>query len=312
VTDESDACSFEIQAIFTDVTVDGPCEGSHVITRTWSLDDDCGNAASAQVQTITVSDNTPPLAVCQNITIEFDAYGHASISAEDVDNGSTDNCSEVTLSLSQTEFDCTDFGNDTLTLTVTDECGNSSTCTAIVTVIVPLEWRCHNDQKVIFCHVPPNYPAQNIQEVCVSMDAVTICDHLGHGDHFGPCDGTEEGFKQTVTDSDYADNNVQSENKSNDQLHVTHPVNGANNNINVQPNPFTTQAAIHFNMTKKDNVVLKVFNSMGEIESVLYTGTLDAGQHTFSFDGTGKSEGLYYISLAIGSKIETMRILLAR
>jgi hypothetical protein len=60
VTNEADNCSTGINATFNDVTIDGPCEGSHVITRTWSLVDNCGNAALDQIQTITVSDNTAP------------------------------------------------------------------------------------------------------------------------------------------------------------------------------------------------------------------------------------------------------------
>src|SRR6185295_12132426 len=60
VTNEADNCSTGLQATFTDVTVAGPCQGSHVITRTWHLVDNCGNAAADQVQTITVSDNTAP------------------------------------------------------------------------------------------------------------------------------------------------------------------------------------------------------------------------------------------------------------
>ncbi len=57
VTNESDNCMASPNATFTDVTVDGPCECSHLITRTWSLIDACGNAAANQVQTITVYSN---------------------------------------------------------------------------------------------------------------------------------------------------------------------------------------------------------------------------------------------------------------
>src|SRR5207248_5291337 len=45
---------------FSDVTTAATFNGSHVITRTWSLVDNCGNAAADQVQTITVSDTARP------------------------------------------------------------------------------------------------------------------------------------------------------------------------------------------------------------------------------------------------------------
>ncbi len=60
VTDEADNCSTAINATYSDSVADGDCEGNYVITRTWSLIDDCGNAAANQTQTITVSDNTAP------------------------------------------------------------------------------------------------------------------------------------------------------------------------------------------------------------------------------------------------------------
>jgi len=52
-----------------------------------------------------------------------------------LDNGSFDNCSTVTFSTSQVLFDCSHLGDNTVTLTVTDGNGNSSTCDAIVTVM---------------------------------------------------------------------------------------------------------------------------------------------------------------------------------
>ena len=51
-----------------------------------------------------------------------------------IDGGSTDNCG-VTLTLSQTAFTCANIGGNSVTLTGTDASGNTSTCTATVTVI---------------------------------------------------------------------------------------------------------------------------------------------------------------------------------
>src|SRR5204863_440833 len=60
VTNEADNCSTGLNATFSDATTAGTCQGSVVITRTWSRSEDCGNAAANQTQTITVLDNTPP------------------------------------------------------------------------------------------------------------------------------------------------------------------------------------------------------------------------------------------------------------
>ena len=65
VDDESDNCSTDLTAKFADVIEPGSCAGEVVITRTWTLTDDCGNVAE-QDQIITVEDNTAPTPVCLN------------------------------------------------------------------------------------------------------------------------------------------------------------------------------------------------------------------------------------------------------
>lgn len=92
-----------------------------------------GNVSTCSF-TITVTDNEAPVAVCQNITIQLDASGNASITAADVDGGSTDQCGVASISIDMDTFDCSNVGDNNVTLTVTDVNGNTSTCIAIVTV----------------------------------------------------------------------------------------------------------------------------------------------------------------------------------
>jgi|GEM_PF-2251314 len=102
-------------------------------TVTLTVTDVNGNSSTATA-TVTVVDNIAPTAVAQNVTIYLNASGTASTTAEAVNNGSSDNCAVATLALSKTSFDCSNVGANTVTLTVTDVNGNSSTATAIVTV----------------------------------------------------------------------------------------------------------------------------------------------------------------------------------
>ncbi|MFT5970916.1 MAG: hypothetical protein ACI8ZO_001433, partial [Flavobacteriales bacterium] len=88
---------------------------------------------STETATITVEDNISRIATAKDITIELDVNGLASIVVSDINNGSNDACN-VTLAISQSDFDCTHVGANTVTLTVTDENGNSTSSDAIVTV----------------------------------------------------------------------------------------------------------------------------------------------------------------------------------
>jgi len=83
---------------------------------------------------VLVNDSENPVAICKDISIQLDPVtGLITIVPSDIDNGSSDNCS-VILNASQTDFDCTDIGNNTITLTVTDATGNTSTCDANITI----------------------------------------------------------------------------------------------------------------------------------------------------------------------------------
>ncbi|HEX7845058.1 MAG TPA: T9SS type A sorting domain-containing protein [Chitinophagaceae bacterium] len=103
-------------------------------TVTFKVQDASGNS-STTTAIVTVEDKVAPEAKCKDVTIYLDATGKAGITAADIDNGSTDACGIKSLSLSKTDYDCSNKGANTITLTATDNNGNTSTCTATVTVI---------------------------------------------------------------------------------------------------------------------------------------------------------------------------------
>ncbi|MEZ5001690.1 MAG: HYR domain-containing protein [Chitinophagales bacterium] len=105
--------------------------GTNVIT--WTATDAAGNTDNC-TQTVTILDGANPNALCQNVTVQLDASGNGSTTAAAVNNGSNDNCGIQSITLSQTAFDCDQVGGNAVTLTVTDNSGNVSTCTATVTV----------------------------------------------------------------------------------------------------------------------------------------------------------------------------------
>ncbi len=105
--------------------------GANTVTLT--VADAAGNTDNCNA-TVTVTDTTSPTAVCQNITVYLDGAGNATITAADVDGGSTDNCGTPTLSIDVSSFTCADLGANNVTLTATDGNSNTSNCVAVVTV----------------------------------------------------------------------------------------------------------------------------------------------------------------------------------
>ena len=93
---------------------------------------------SLDTSLFSAEDDTNPIAVCQNYSIELDFNGTKQISALNVNDGSYDpDGNIVDYSLDQASFTCDDLGVNVVTLTVEDNDGNTATCTANVTVSFP-------------------------------------------------------------------------------------------------------------------------------------------------------------------------------
>ena len=81
-------------------------------------------------------DNVAPIARCRNITRTLGVNGTVSISTSNINNNSTDADSGIaSFFISQNTFDCSNIGDNTVTLTVRDQNGNAANCQAIVTIV---------------------------------------------------------------------------------------------------------------------------------------------------------------------------------
>ena len=99
------------------------------------VEDVSGNIDSTTVL-MTIEDNVAPTVVTTNFTVGLDSFGFASILADSIDDGSSDNCSIESIWLDQNTFSCANVNNPvTITLFVRDVSGNINFGTAVVTVI---------------------------------------------------------------------------------------------------------------------------------------------------------------------------------
>ena len=178
VTDENDNCSTGLEASFTDVVSEGECSGSYIITRTWTLTDECGNAAIAQNQIITVLDNISPVwtSMPTDLTVECDGNGNTEqLNAWLTGYTGQDNCSEVTLTNNYTGLSniCGSTGSAEVLFTLSDECGNSTSTTATFTIV---------DTQVPVIIVPANISVNNDPGICgaqVNIPVATANDNCG-------------------------------------------------------------------------------------------------------------------------------------
>ena len=104
--------------------------GTHPITVTYTGDYN-GTCSSA----ITIVDVSSPTANCiSSFDLVLNSDGTGTISPDDLDSNSTDNCGIAKISLSRTDFTTADIGQQQVVLTVRDSSGNESVCTVNVNV----------------------------------------------------------------------------------------------------------------------------------------------------------------------------------
>ncbi len=114
---------------------------------------DLNNCHAVLQVEININDSEAPTVVTQNLVVAVNASGMANVTASQINNGSTDNCTIASMTLDQGSFTCDNLGTHEVTLTVVDEAGNTSTGTATVEVV---------DNSV---------PVISVQNITVSLDA---------------------------------------------------------------------------------------------------------------------------------------------
>ncbi|HEY3385444.1 MAG TPA: hypothetical protein VGK46_02975, partial [Saprospiraceae bacterium] len=132
VATATDACDPDVDVTFTDITVQGACSQSYIVTRTWIAMDNTMNSSTCS-RTIVVQDNTAPVIVCPVVISPIVCGATPSFGIATA----TDACdTSVTLIFSDVTIAgiCLEEYTVTRTWTATDDCGNIATCSSMITV----------------------------------------------------------------------------------------------------------------------------------------------------------------------------------
>jgi gliding motility-associated-like protein len=126
----SDNCGI---ATFTASQTAFDCTHLGVNEVTLTVTDNSGNETS-QKSKVNVLDTIKPNLLYNNIIIYLNSSGSISITTDDVNANSTDNCGISKYEISQSIFDCSNLGTNFINFTVTDYASNSVTQAVRVTV----------------------------------------------------------------------------------------------------------------------------------------------------------------------------------
>ena len=127
-----DDCDPDVDVVFDEVNLGGPCSYMYTLIRTWTATDDCDNQIVCE-QELTVTDYTPPVITCpDDVLVECDEV----IPFEEAT--ATDNCDpdpDVTYDDVRIDGDCPAEYVIERTWTAEDECYNTSSCVQTITVV---------------------------------------------------------------------------------------------------------------------------------------------------------------------------------
>ncbi|MBK9254944.1 MAG: HYR domain-containing protein [Saprospiraceae bacterium] len=174
---------------------------TNVVTGTLLVTDLSGNTATCTT-VINVLDLEMPNAECRDTTIYVDAAGDASITAAELDGGSSDNCSITSLAINVSDFTCVNIGDNSVTLTVTDFIGNIGVCVSTVTVrdTIRPTFTCPADFVASSCNnVVPDLVAL-VTDAADNCGVATITQNPVAGSVIGQTDGSSFLVTITVTD----------------------------------------------------------------------------------------------------------------
>lgn len=82
--------------------------------------------------------------------------------------------------------------------------------------------------------------------------------------------------------------------------------------LKAYPNPFNPATRIRFDLEKRGNVKVEVFDLQGRLVQTLVNGMQESGRHEVLFDGSARASGTYFVRLHSPFATQAEKILLLR
>ena len=148
---------------------------------------------------IAAIDLSLPSVLVNNTSIYLDESGLATLTVDQVDGGSSDNCGIDTMFLSQSAFNCEELGENLVSLTVQDINGLLNNATAIIQVLdsIPPQISCPDDIETNSCE-NIFYDLPNAIDNC-AIDSIVLIQGFPSGTPFPG--GTTEVIWQAIDQS---------------------------------------------------------------------------------------------------------------
>lgn len=80
--------------------------------------------------------------------------------------------------------------------------------------------------------------------------------------------------------------------------------------LSVFPNPFSDKTNISFSLNTTQNVIIEVYNMLGEKVSTIDKGILSQGSQVVEFDRSKLTNGVYFITMNINNRLITEKIII--
>jgi Secretion system C-terminal sorting domain len=75
----------------------------------------------------------------------------------------------------------------------------------------------------------------------------------------------------------------------------------------IYPNPFNPTTTISISLPAASDLTVRVFNTLGQEVAILADGQHSAGTHSFTFDASGLSSGIYFVQVSVPGVLNEMK-----